>query len=207
MKFTPLKFILLSLGIHVLGFLVISEHPIFEKTAAIADVYPEQEKRIMYAGIFPENKIHEPDDVPGEVKGNESLVHPANDSAAKTAAHPLLNAGKPAQEDAEAEVKIQDYFKAGKLTLLPSPITNIDLDVAEIKEVAVPGMVRLIILIDADGMVTQVISTSEDEASRVFSERVTEIFKRARFSPGEVNGMAVKAQLEIDIVSETIHTL
>lgn len=207
MKFTPLKFALISLGLHFLGFFGLSEHEIFERAAAHAHASSGTANPTVYAEIFPARTSQEPDDSLDGLKNSESLIRRSKEPLAKTAATPRSKADIPEQKNEEPALSFQDYSTAGTLTRLPSPITNIDLDVADVKEVAVPGSVRLTLFIDADGMVTQVISASEDDALHAFSTHVAEIFKRARFTPGEVNGMAVKAQLEIEIVSESMHML
>lgn len=106
--------------------------------------------------------------------------------------------------DALKSLSAQDYVSAGRLTKLPSPLTEIDLNVAEISELAYAGQTSLTILINADGTVADVISGVEAENARNFAQRVAARFRSARFMPGEIDGMAVRSQLQITVVSEDL---
>lgn len=96
----------------------------------------------------------------------------------------------------------QDYLPPGKLTRLPAPLTDIDLNVAEISGLGIAGKIRLMLLIDIDGSVADVLVPEEADIDHAFAQRVAARFKEARFLPGEVLGQAVKSQLNITVVSE-----
>lgn len=95
-----------------------------------------------------------------------------------------------------------NYFPAGSLTRLPEPITDIDLNTTAIDEVAVAGKAELTLLIDSDGTVADVLEAVEGEDASVFSGLIAQRFRNARFTPGEINGKAVKAALKITVISE-----
>lgn len=97
-----------------------------------------------------------------------------------------------------------DYLSSGKLTQQPSPVTPIDLNIAEISGIAFSGSVDLTILIDVDGAVVDVIPSSEAENAGEFIERVVERFRSARFTPGEINGRPVRSQVRVTVVSEEL---
>lgn len=99
---------------------------------------------------------------------------------------------------------VEDYLPAGGLTRLPAPLSEIDLNLPAINGIEVAGQIDLTILIDAKGMVADVISSVEAEHLRALSERVAARFKSARFIPGEINGIAVKSRLQITVVSENL---
>jgi hypothetical protein len=98
----------------------------------------------------------------------------------------------------------QDYFPAGHLTRLPAPLSEIDLDIPAVNNIGITGKIDLIILIDANGIVADVISLANAEHLRAFSDRVASRFKNTRFAPGEIDGVAVKSQLQITVVSEKL---
>lgn len=98
--------------------------------------------------------------------------------------------------------EFQDYLSTGQLTRLPTPLANIDLNVAEISDLAFIGETQITLLIDEKGVVTDVRSATETEDARRFIERVAERFRNAQFRPGEINGKAVKSRLKIAVVSE-----
>lgn len=99
-----------------------------------------------------------------------------------------------------------DYATAGRLTRLPSPLYDIDLNVPEISASGFRGEARLTLRIDADGSVADVISSDEPPALNEFTERVAARFRSARFVPGEIDGRPVKSQLQITVVSENPDT-
>lgn len=134
----------------------------------------------------------------------------------RRSAHPttLENAPAPAQEfdatprpEERRPIAMQDYLTAGQLTRRPIPLTEIDLNVAEISELAFTGEAQLIVLIDADGVVADVIASGATDIDREFAVRVAARFKQARFRPGEINGKAVNSQLKIKVVSERLGAL
>jgi len=94
------------------------------------------------------------------------------------------------------------YFLPDRLTRLPTPLTDIDLNATEIDEVALEGEIELTLLIDADGTVTDILTSVDQDNARIFADRVAARFQNARYSPGEINGTAVRSQLRIKIVSE-----
>lgn len=94
------------------------------------------------------------------------------------------------------------YVSPGMLTRLPAPITDIDLSTADVTESGFEGKLDLTILIDTDGNVVDVTTANGREFPSSFLEAVSARFKRARFSPGEVDGKAVNSQLRIMVVSE-----
>jgi len=107
----------------------------------------------------------------------------------------------PAQRKPESAT-FQGYFPAGRLTRLPFPLADVDLDVTEIDEVAIEGAIELTILVEADGTVADVSASISQNNAQAFADRVAARFQRARFAPGEINGKAVKSQLRITVVSE-----
>lgn len=100
----------------------------------------------------------------------------------------------------------QDYFPAGRLTRLPAPRGDIDLNVPAINDIAYAGQIELSVLIDDNGIVADVLTSmeTESESMHLFADRVAERFKSARFIPGEINGKAVKSRLQITVVSENL---
>ncbi len=111
-------------------------------------------------------------------------------------------ANLPGKSDTEP-VPDQEYVMAGRLTRLPVPMTDIDLNVVGINDSDVIGKVELTVLINSDGTVADVVPVVEMESASAFAERVAQRFRIARFMPGEVNGKAVNAQVRITVVSES----
>lgn len=108
------------------------------------------------------------------------------------------NSAKQASEN----VSFEGYYPAGRLTRLPAPLTDIDLNVTAIDEVALEGEIELMILIDVDGTVVDVSTSVGQDSTRAFADRVMGRFQSARFTPGEIDGKAVRSQLKIKVVSE-----
>lgn len=106
--------------------------------------------------------------------------------------------------DALQSLAVQDYVEPGRLTRVPAPASEIDLNVAEISSLGYSGRTNLTILINADGTVADVVSGPEEQGAPEFVERVAARFKGARFIPGEIDGVAVKSRLKITVVSEDL---
>lgn len=98
--------------------------------------------------------------------------------------------------------RVQGFVPAGRLTRRPSPVGIVDLDVAAIDEVAVGGEVELTVFVDEDGSVVDVSATTQDERAQVFADRVAARFRFARFTPGEVDGIPVRSEWHVAVVSE-----
>ena len=98
----------------------------------------------------------------------------------------------------------RDYFPPGRLTRLPFPLTDIDLNVSEIDDVAFEGVIELTLWVEADGTVAHVETTSDHDGARQYADRVAARFERALFSPGEIDGKAVRSKVQITVVSEPL---
>lgn len=96
------------------------------------------------------------------------------------------------------------YLPAGRLTRPPVLLSDIDLNVAEITELAHPGRIELTILIDANGLIADVLPSVENADMRLFADRVAARLSSVRFLPGELEGNPVKSQLKIIVVSEDL---
>ena len=97
------------------------------------------------------------------------------------------------------------YFSGPQLTRTPFPLSNVDLDVLAIDEVAFAGAIELTILVEADGTVARVSSKVDRDDVRTYVDRVAARFQRTQFSPGEIDGRAVRSKLLITVVSDPIH--
>lgn len=207
MKSHAAMFALFSLGLHVLGVAVLRTETSVD---AVTGTPLSSTGSVMQASILPEQELADTMAL-GLAFGDPDRTaerDPEKSSPPISSQAPTLSSRQDAQKaEIQASSSDQDYFSAGLLTRLPVPVTNIDLDVAEIREVAASETLTLTILIDADGTVIEAASTNADDASSVFATRVAEIFKRARFNPGEINGKAVKTRLEINVMSEHQHSL
>lgn len=98
--------------------------------------------------------------------------------------------------------RTENYVSPGRLTRPPVPLEEVDLNVAPIDEVAVAGSFELTLLIDETGQVVDVLMPDDSNGTSLYASRVTERFKKARFVPGEINGISVKSRLPITVVSE-----
>lgn len=97
----------------------------------------------------------------------------------------------------------QGYLPAERLTRLPEPAEHIDPSLATITDIPFAGQIQLTVLIDANGMVADVITSVESNDARILAERIAAHFKDARFIPGEIDGKAVKSRLQITVVGKS----
>ncbi len=104
-----------------------------------------------------------------------------------------------------AAVASAGYLPAGRLTRVPGPLGDFDLNVALLNDAAITAKIELTVLIDAHGLVADVIVPPQADAKTTsFAQSVAQRFKNARFSPGEIDGKAVQSQLRITVVSEIL---
>jgi len=92
------------------------------------------------------------------------------------------------------------FFDPSRLTEKPRPLSEPPLDLLH-PILARPGVVNLVLYIDEAGQVT---SVEIDSATlpRAAAERAAEIFAALRFSPGRVDGTAVKTRVRITVGAE-----
>jgi TonB family protein len=207
LKIHVLTFILFSIGLHVLGFSLMWEHEELEGTASGSKRSSAELAPTVLVGFIAKKNPPGHDGIVKESEDYENFKDSLNNLYASRASTVIPHANEADKASNPLAAPLDDYFTAGELTRLPAPATSIDLDVPEVKEVADAGSVQLTILINADGTVADVLNKDKSGATSEFSERVMEIFRRARFVPGEVNGKAVKALLEINVVSEELRML
>ncbi len=110
----------------------------------------------------------------------------------------------PAARDAQRATQPDNWLPSGRLTRLPVPLDPVDLDQPDMQAAGFTGRIELTVLVDRHGRVTHVRSGSRDPAAQAFVLRAAGRFRSARFTPGEVDGVAVNAILKISVVSERI---
>jgi hypothetical protein len=102
------------------------------------------------------------------------------------------------------QIARDDYYSVGQLTRLPVPVAPIDLNESAFNGSGFAGTIELTILILANGLVSEVVTSSENDDARTFAELVAARFRNARFVPGEINGTAVNSRLRVTVVSDPL---
>lgn len=98
-----------------------------------------------------------------------------------------------------------EFIPTGRLTRLPAPIGEINLDMPSNVSSAINAKIDLTVQIDVFGSVVDVIiPTQLDDKTTAFAQNIAKRFKYAHFSPGEINGNPVPSLLIITVVSEPI---
>ncbi len=216
MNVKKIQFLLLALTLHATAACLFSgSAPVVEgKLDGLGDL--QRSSKVLHVALHRQEKYRMPS-LPETSSSNESAA--AWESATETPPEPLINTQRAAvvaaQEptlDPNLETSTEiptlpEYLDTGRLTRLPAPATEVDLNIAELQAMSLTGFVKLTILIEANGTVSHVLSSAENDDLRDFAQQVAEIFKRARFIPGEVNGKPVRSQLDITVVSEESATL
>lgn len=100
----------------------------------------------------------------------------------------------------------ESYSPSGRLTRMPSPVIDIDLNVAEIDAAAMAVVIELTVLVKSDGTVADVSTFMQDDKARHFADLIASRFLSARFSPGEIDGKAVNAEFKVTVISEPVAT-
>lgn len=203
-----IKFALVSFGLHAIVLAMLRPDLMFDAVGFGASSNPAS--TVMAVEIHPSKEPTEASSV-NSVSGKSHHIeqHRKTDpkQSAALSTEEKIQVRRSEKANAGIASSSHDFIATGLLTRMPVPITNIDLDVAEVKDVVATGAVSLAILIDADGSVIDVVSMNADSSLKHFADRVAEVFRRARFSPGEINGKAVKTRLEINVVSEPLVSL
>lgn len=189
--------VLLSLILHLAGLLILGKRDPFEYGASIrlhqgdgnALVFPVR-MVVQESSLSPTVSAINEGLAPVEVSKNDALIDESRSSARN--------------KNGDSH---HDYHTPGRLTRLPFPLAEIDLNEAAIDEVAIEGSVELTVSVNEDGTVANVSTANKNENVRRFVDRIGALFLTVRFSPGEIDGKAVKAQFKIEVVSEALTTL
>jgi hypothetical protein len=90
------------------------------------------------------------------------------------------------------------YLPRGQLTVAPHPLREVDVpfppDVSGIVELRVP----LSVFIDESGLVRRV-QLDRPEVPPAFARAVAETFRAIPFKPGEIDGVAVRSQIHLEV--------
>lgn len=210
-----IRFLLLALLLHWAALWVILSNTTAKEGKAYETSGLQRNSQVLQLSILPE-KNDRPAVLPASSSADDSST--SIQTAIQALSEPLTSIA-PVDKRAVAEAftqqtvdsameagsraaALQEYVLAGQLTRLPVPATEIDLNVPEIQERLINGSVNLTILIDATGIVSDVFPAVENDDLRYFAQQVANIFKLARFRPGEIDGRPVRSQLQITVVSE-----
>jgi hypothetical protein len=192
------KFSLCSLGLHAAIFLWLWHPTSFHSGIAVE---ARDRSNAVIATLLQGTRL--PEQPPTAEHAEKSTALPTGRGARTT---PFAVAESKPLNIAEMEMLSPGgiYLPAGQLTRLPAPISDIDLNVADINAIEFSGTAELNLMIDADGTVAHIVLPDSAEVDRTFSERVAERLRQAHFLPGEIDGKAVKSQVRIVVVSKRL---
>lgn len=83
----------------------------------------------------------------------------------------------------------------------PVPLTEIELDRAEINAQAQEGELQLRVWVEADGSASDVELVSPSNAPDLFVRQVSLAFRSARYAPATYQGLALRAALEVTVTT------
>ncbi|TFW09376.1 hypothetical protein E4K72_06330 [Oxalobacteraceae bacterium OM1] len=200
-----------SVGLHAVVFALLAYAAHFDSGLAVAATgTPEMTARIMRVSMA--EPVQSPAAAPQFAAASlatyrsprpprRSVAAPApQPSPAAETTPPAASVTPPVPE------QIFGHYTEGKLTKLPAPITDIDLNIPAINGLQYTGRADLTVLIDTDGRVLDVLIASETDSVNAFADRVAARFREARFAPGEIDGVPVKSALHAVVVSESLPT-
>ena len=119
-------------------------------------------------------------------------THPYDDLTIKKETPP------PSTFPTEWSPSTSNYYPSHELTIKPKIIQEADLESAETRDIPAYGKIEASLFIDEFGNVSFV-KIESTELPDIFSNAVTDGFKKSHFSPGEINGVAVKSVLRIEL--------
>lgn len=196
MNARSIKFSLCSLGIHCALFWLIGQE-VMEHGVARGMKSMMPERPMLTARLVVDEKSVTPMPVHA-LAGTNPAAAPVSPVEIKK----IRNSSLAERVPETASPNTGNYSAVGRLTRLPEPVVDIDLNVAGINDIADAGKIEMTILVNEAGIVIDVIPVIGSESARAFVERVAQRFKSTRFTPGEINGKAVKSQVRITVVSE-----
>jgi TonB family protein len=94
-----------------------------------------------------------------------------------------------------------EYVKAGELSQRPRLLSLVEINVAERGAAEAPGRARLRVLINEQGAVDHVL-VDESDLPADFERAAKDAFLNARYAPGEIDGVAVRSQIRIEVTYE-----
>jgi outer membrane biosynthesis protein TonB len=103
---------------------------------------------------------------------------------------------QPTGESLTAIPLIENYLPVSMLTVIPSPIDSVDPTPAEFRLEGVLGEIELMLLIASNGEVDAVLVV-RSSLPEPFMDYATKAFKKARFTPGMVQKMAVRSRIRV----------
>ena len=129
-------------------------------------------------------------------------AQPSTGGAFGPTSEPPPPAAMPMAREARPATQPDNWMPSGRLTRLPVPLDPLDLDQSDAQTSGFHGRIELTLLVDRHGRVVQAFTDDRGPGAREFAERIAIRFRQARFTPGEVDGVAVNAMLKIAVVSE-----
>ncbi|MDB5857460.1 MAG: TonB family protein [Ramlibacter sp.] len=133
---------------------------------------------------------------PAEPAGGAQPQHPIPPAAAMVAAAPA-QAPPPARSMPAAGVEA-GYVPRGQLTVAPRPLREVDVPFPPDVSGIVDLNVQLSLFIDEGGVVRRV-QLDRPEIPPAFARAVAETFQSIPFKPGEIDGVAVRSRIHLEV--------
>jgi TonB family protein len=138
-----------------------------------------------------------------------SLGRPARQADKEKPASPAPHPAPAVQEQAAAPTPEQNgadllptpsptYYTTDQLSKRPQPMAAVNLDPPEVRDLVATGTMVMLVWINEQGLVDQVELERSDLPGQ-FGAAAVAAMKDARFIPGELNGLPVRAKLRIEI--------
>jgi TonB family protein len=93
------------------------------------------------------------------------------------------------------------YYSSEQLTKKPLVVHEEDLESKETHDIKANGKIILLLFIDEQGYVRSA-KIERSDLPDVFSDAAVKAFTKFRFSPGEIDGVAVKSSMRIEVKYE-----
>lgn len=113
---------------------------------------------------------------------------------------PKKAAQEPIDESLNAPTT-ESFFTPKQLTKNPQPVGTVDLEVPQVSLLTTPGRLVLKIQINRQGRV-ETVDIEKSNLPQPFGDAVAEVFRKTRFTPGEIDGRPVGSVMLIEITHE-----
>ena len=156
----------------------------------------ETYSKTIYASLSPASVIPTPTCVlPGECAskaGADGSRH-----AALTSSHQMASTPPPVRER-NIGLAVKYYFRRSELSSFPQALTNPNIRLPENDDPRIIGAVRLRLFISEKGEVDD-IKIVNSSLPDIYDAASVAGYKSVRFVPGEINGKAVRSQIEVEV--------
>ncbi len=149
----------------------------------------------------PESRATTPEPTPTRVTSPTLETIAPVEPSATTTAHSYDQQNAPARMAVESAADGFDYVPRDLLSVVPRPLAAIDVPFPESASGWFEANVQLSVFIDETGLV-QKLRVDRSSGGSALESAAIQAFRQARFSPGQIDGRAVRSVIRVEVEFE-----